>query len=262
MILGIDRGYSSTKVVLIQGRDLVFKKLIPGSQKSDKILEDLAHRYPIRQIVTTGGSPMKGLKRVGEIEAINAGGLFLAKKKKGLVVSCGTGTCLTYSDAKKVSHLGGTGVGGGTLLGLGHLIAGTSKMELLVQEALKGNARAVDLTVGDIVGARLGVLAQDVTAANFAKMDSWKKQDLLAGLFNMVAEVIAALCVQAHCAQTLGVQAVGRDRDIILTGRVPLLKPIRQRLAYYSKKFGKNFIILKDSEYATALGAALLSRKA
>ena len=40
---------------------------------------------------------------------------------RAVVVSMGTGTAYVMADKGRVSHLGGTGVGGGTLLGLSGL---------------------------------------------------------------------------------------------------------------------------------------------
>jgi len=57
--------------------------------------------------------------KVEEFYAIGMGGLFLSGLSKAVVVSMGTGTAFVRAEKNgNVKHLGGTGVGGGTLLGL------------------------------------------------------------------------------------------------------------------------------------------------
>ena len=61
-----------------------------------------------------------GLKtiRVEEFTANAKGGLYLSGLDRAIIVSMGTGTAYVYADAQSSEYLGGTGVGGGTLVGL------------------------------------------------------------------------------------------------------------------------------------------------
>ncbi len=64
---------------------------------------------------------------MNEIEAMAAGALRFSQQKKGVVVNMGTGTTLVYAEeGKQPEHIFGSAVGGGTLLGLGSRLAGTS----------------------------------------------------------------------------------------------------------------------------------------
>ena len=53
-----------------------------------------------------------------ELDAIARGGLALAGLDEALVVSIGTGTAFVRADKNSIRHIGGSGVGGGTLSGL------------------------------------------------------------------------------------------------------------------------------------------------
>lgn len=67
------------------------------------------------------------VRRMNEIEAMAAGALRFSQQKKGVVVNMGTGTTLVYAEeGKQPEHIFGSAVGGGTLLGLGSRLAGTS----------------------------------------------------------------------------------------------------------------------------------------
>ena len=56
-----------------------------------------------------------------ELDAIARGGLALAGLDEALVVSIGTGTAFVRADKNSIRHIGGSGVGGGTLSGLASL---------------------------------------------------------------------------------------------------------------------------------------------
>ena len=93
-------------------------------EKYDIVIDDIE-----RIIVTGTGSSYleekyKGIEivKVDEFNAIAYGGLILSNNEKGTIVSIGTGTTIIYSDMKEVIRLGGTGLGGGTLVGLGKAI--------------------------------------------------------------------------------------------------------------------------------------------
>ena len=60
--------------------------------------------------------------QINEIDSIAFGGAYAAEKDKCIVVSMGTGTAVVLFDQGRTEHVGGTAVGGGTMLGLGKLI--------------------------------------------------------------------------------------------------------------------------------------------
>ena len=59
--------------------------------------------------------------RISEFEAIGCGGLYVLNLQEALVVSMGTGAAFVMADYNQRVHIGGSGLGGGTLCGLGKL---------------------------------------------------------------------------------------------------------------------------------------------
>ena len=94
-----------------------------------------------------------------------------------------------------MEYLGGTGVGGGTLVGLCRRLIGVDTVEHIEQLAEGGNLDNVDLRIKDISQNHLyHGINENLTAANFGKLSDLATQDDLAlGVANLVAETIAML---------------------------------------------------------------------
>jgi type II pantothenate kinase len=162
----------------------------------------------------------------------------------------GTGTCIVFYNNGKNRHLIGTGVGGGTIIGLSKLLLKEARIEKLNSLALRGNLKKIDLQIHDITGSSFSMLNGNATASNFAKLQNFAKADLAAGIQNLVAESVAVLAVSAseQCA----------CNTIVFCGRAPLFPFVNKRLNSAARCFSKNFLYPKDSEFATAIGAALV----
>lgn len=265
MILGIDLGYSSTKIIVMDKHRIIYRKIIEKASKpviEKHVNELLQKEYKIERIALTGGKSdfikLKfkiPIKKVPEIEAISYGGLFLAKKSKGLVVSCGTGTCITHkpneNKNKQVYHLGGTGVGGGTIQGFAKTILLVDDIKKIEQMSLKGILSRVDLLIGDIVGSSVGILPKNITASNFGKAQNPTTNDLAKGILNLVAETISSISVFA--AKSVN------EKEAIIVGRVPKIKFLRQRMKKIFSICHIRPIFPEDNEYASAIGAVLRS---
>jgi type II pantothenate kinase len=187
--------------------------------------------------------------KISEIVAIGVGGATLANKARTLVVSLGTGTALVNVQGEDIQHVGGTGVGGGTLLGLAKHLLQVSRLDTLERLAASGDLAHVDLTVGDIAGGPIGRLPAHATASNFGKFGAdARPEDKARGLVNMIAEVIVSLSV-------LAARASGQQ-DIVLTGKLLRVRPFVDRVLATSGLFDCRFIVPPHAEYATAIGAA------
>jgi type II pantothenate kinase len=181
--------------------------------------------------------------------AIGVGGTTLAGKDDALVVSMGTGTAAVSVKGGEIRHVAGTGVGGGTLLGLSKHLLNVSRLETLEQLASTGDLSRVDLTVGDLAGGPIGFLPADATASNFGKLTSdATPQDKARALVNMIAEVIVVIAV--------GAAGANGHSDIVLTGKLVRVKSFVDRIKATRRLFPLNFIIPPHAEYATAIGAA------
>jgi len=195
-----------------------------------------------------------------EIESIGRGGLALSGLKEALVVNTGTGT--TYIDAspEEYRHLGGTGVGGGTLTGLGHSLLGCSSVHEIVRMASHGKLENVDLLIGDVTDQELEHLPPYLTAANFGKLAhplyteqaaQAGKEDLAVALINLVLQVIGSMAVMIcrSCHKT----------HVVFVGSLTRLPQAKDIYAMFSKVYGLQFIIPPFAAFGTALGSTLVS---
>ena len=263
MIVGIDIGGSTTdavlldddiKVVSVEANDPV----AAASGALGMLLN--THGYRLDQITAIaasgGGARRLGdsllgipVTKVPEITAIGIGGTTLAGVTDALVVSMGTGTALVSVRGSVILHAGGTGVGGGTLLGLSKHMLNVSRLETLQGMAAKGDLSHVDLTVEDITGGPVGNLPPGATASNFGKvgMDA-TADDKARALVNMIAEVIVVLSV-------LAARANGHT-GVVLTGKLVRVKPLLERIQSTRALFDRGFVVPEFADVATAIGAA------
>lgn len=266
MIVGIDIGGTTTKIV---GLDENKKKIYTTVKASDpmasaagaigKFLQVAGIRMgDIERIAVTGvGSTSIGEEVLGipvthveEFQAIGRGGLDLSGAERALVVSVGTGTAIVQAEGTQARHLGGSGVGGGTILGLGKALAGITDFDTLASTASRGDVTAVDLTIGDISAKAVGSLPREATASNFGKMaDRPSAEDCAAGIVNMVFQTVGMMAIFAARAE--------RDAAIVVVGNTMQIPASRQVLDALYPIYGVRFIVPELAQYATALGAAL-----
>ena len=267
-ILGIDVGGSTTKIVgfapdgglispiFVRATDpvtSVYGALGRFTSENGLGLEDID-----RVMMTGAGSgfvdtPIYSLRcrSVTEFKSIGLGGLYLSGLPEAIVVSMGTGTALIHAkrdgNGALTDYLGGTGVGGGTLVGLLN-IDNITHIEQLCEG---GDLSNVDLRVRDISreGQFTG-LNDNLTASNFGKLsDLASKSDIALGIVNMVSETVAMMAIFA--ARNFGL------KDIVLTGNLTTIAPVRRTFEGLCQPFGVNFIIPELSQYGTVIGAAL-----
>ena len=267
VVIGIDVGGSTTKIVgyTDEGKLISMLKVEAADPLTSAygalgkfINENGLALSDVQQIILTGvGSSLfkKNIygiptSSVDEFEAIGSGGLALSGKKEGLIVSMGTGTAFVRAGKDGIRHIGGSGVGGGTVLGLCEKLCGATSFKTVVELAEGGQLDRVDLNICDISKGVICTLTPDTTASNFGKMeDSVAPQDLTLGVLNMVFQTIGMMAVFA-CRND-------EVKDVVLTGtltQVPFAKNVFQAL---HKMHGVNFIIPPNAIYATATGAAL-----
>ena len=278
VVIGIDVGGSTTKIVGFRytdsGRELICPQFVKANDPITSIYgafgkftdeNSLALSEIDRVMMTGAGSSYltKGLyglecTKVPEFRSIALGGLYLSGLDRALCVSMGTGTALVNAEAGKPAvYLGGTGVGGGTLMGLSKLLLNAEDIEHITEMAVDGNLENVDLRISDITASNgLTELARDLTASNFAKInDIATKNDIAAGLMNMVLETVGMMSVFA--ARACGV------KNIVLTGNLTQLAPCQTKFVQFNgmyEKEGLTFTIPRLANFATVIGTALSER--
>ena len=257
MILGLDIGISSTKLALLEGDGRIADTGIWEGTFSPEILCGRSGFSGIEKVALTGvggkslGDSLCGIPavKVDEFDANAAAGRIVRPSGKCIVVSMGTGTSFVLLDGEKSEHLGGSALGGGTLISLFHLAVPGGDWALLRSLAPKGDLSRVDIQIGDVCTEGVPGLPPDITASNLGKatMNSCR-EDLTAGLVNIVLQNIGVMACLAGKARGV--------RDFVLIGRLASL-PLADRIfARLETLHGVRFIIPELPEYMTAAGAA------
>lgn len=189
-----------------------------------------------------------------ELDAIGRGGLYLSGLDEALVVSLGTGSAfIRASKTNGFCHLGGSGVGGGTLAGMAERFLGVTDIFALSEMALRGNKAMADLRIADVQEEDVPGLAADLTAANFGRIKSGASDaDLAAALFNMIYENVGVMASLALSQDT--------TRNVVLTGSLASLAPAAKTFDIFNQMhdvFGIDYIIPPHPSFATAVGALL-----
>ena len=271
VIIGIDVGGSTTKIVGLRKEGDKISLIEPQfvrandpitatygafgkfTDENDLKISDIDEMM----ITGVGASFVKrdlyGLKchRVSEFDSIGRGGLYLSGFDEALVVSMGTGTAIVHAKADGTTkYLGGTGVGGGTIMGLSKLLLQAETIEHIEEICRDGDIHNVNLLVGDISkNAKFTGVNENLTASNFGKLsDMATNSDIALGVANMVAETIAMMAV--FTARGHGI------KNVVLIGNLTTIKPVRDVFADLDS-FGINFIIPENASFGTVVGAAL-----
>lgn len=269
VVVGIDIGGSTTKIVgFDQDKNLIHPMFVTADDPITSIYGAFGKftdtnnlgLNDIEKVMITGvgasyvNKPIYNLECVHtpEFRSIGLGGLYLSNLDEAIIVSLGTGTALVH--AKKgyaPTYLGGTGVGGGTLVGLSKKILGVNKVETVDELARLGNIENIDLKIKDISKKDIG-LSSHMTAANFANVSETATQnDFALGLINMVFETVGMIAYFA--SKQYGI------KDIVLTGNLTQISQAPQIFDVLNKMFDMNFIIPENAQFSTVIGAALSS---
>jgi len=261
----VDIGASYSKLVILTDEGRMETRMIEtrGFEESAiRLLEAAKQKHNFKEAVATGGgssrlpSALSGIRisRVDELQAIGAGGLALSGMREAIVVSMGTGTAITHATDMKAVHLGGTGVGGGTLIGLSQLLIGETDPEKLERLALEGDHTKIDLTVGDLYPEGIGNLSPQATASNFAKiLAGYSEADLSAAIHQLVAQTMGI--VISLTAKLAGLE------DVVLVGACTKNSYLTYVIKLITCMHGLKATVPERAEYAPAYGALLIRER-
>lgn len=265
MVIGIDIGSTTTKVAaedpgkgIIMVRTRAVDAITSATGAFGKLLvENNLNLDNITKINITGvgASRIPGnlfgipTSRIDEMTAIGTGGSFLAKKDSIIISNIGTGTAIIEVEHGRITHLGGTGVGGGTITGLARQLLNISDFDTIMSYAAKGNINNIDLQIGDIAEGNIGFLSSEYTASNFGKMlDTATREDIAAGILNLTYQVIGMVSVFA---------ARSKNSDtVVVTGNGSNNVIGQKILGGISDMYNIGFEFPANAEFATAIGAA------
>lgn len=275
--IGLDLGSTLSKMALIQPEAADFPQpqvffQYPTQESPQAFVEALAsflqqQHISLRDIdkVTVTGTHANTIgatvfdipvTQVSEVPSIGAGGLALSGQKEALVVNMGTGTTYVMAREHDACHIAGTGVGGGTLAGLGAALLHTDDVAQMLALAAQGCYHHVDLLMRDITDVDYPNLPPYLTASNFGKFavpalrQQANRSDLAAGLVNLILQVIGSMAVMI-CKSLPTTQ-------IVLVGQLTQLPQAQEVYSLFSKVYGLHFIIPPFAVHATALGSMLV----
>ena len=266
MILGIDAGTSAVKLAVLDGTHICATHYQPNCGTTAHTLQTALEHSEVNtlsltRVAVTGlngsrcGAECLGLPQctVSELDAIGCAGSFLSGKQEALVVNMGTGTTFVLAQNGTYTHLGGTGIGGGTLMGLSRGLLGVSTPDELFRLADQGDLGQVDLRIGDLfIGSE--TLDPTLTSSNLAKASPDSTQaDWAAGLLNLVLE----------CTGTMAMLACGAHgvADVVLLGALTQLPQAKERFQVFTQFYTPNYQIVPNADCATAIGTALLAKE-
>lgn len=267
----IDFGGTVTDLVLRRAgqRDvlLALPTVVPDPAVAQQMIArllDTAGEKPDAQlgvIAVTGGRSWQlpdtlGVARVVKVDeptATAVGGLLEDAPSPAIVVSLGTGTGIVLADPPSApQRLVGSGIGGGTLLGLSKLLLGTTDVVRIGELAMRGDVSRCDLTVGDILGGGIGPIPAEATAAHFARAAREgtvvpRPEDVAAALINLIGQAALRLAFEAA--------RFHQARSIVLLGHVldvPGFRDAIERIPLLDRSYVR---IVSEPGFAVARGA-------
>lgn len=264
--IGIDVGISTTKIVGIRNGKVMSPIRIKATDPITSLYgafgkflyDNQVQLTDIEHVMLTGvgaayiDRPIYNLptSRAEEFQADGLGAQFESRLTDMIVVSMGTGTSIVECHGTDIKHIGGIGIGGGTLSGLSRVILQTDSVKEIVSLAMKGDASKINLSIGDISAHPLPGLPMDATASLFANAQgNASREDIALGIIYMVLQTIGSATILSALNSHI--------HDFVLIGNLTLLPQCEYVFPLMEKLFGVHFIIPKYSEFCTAIGAAL-----
>lgn len=259
--IGIDIGTSNIKIIEVDEKlDLKNKMIFEGKnvkESFDKFINcsniDLKH---VKQITATGVGANKlrekienvDIEIVPEFEAIANGGKLVVKNDNFIAVSIGTGTAFVKNKDKSIAHIGGTGIGGGTLLNLCKKIDPNFTFDKIEKITKTCNLEDVDLWIKDVTDEEIKTLPKNITAVNFGKLtEKTNNEDMILGFINMVFEAVGVMA--AFAAKGEGINKIAIFGQL---AKIPFARKVLDKIEILHDV---KFAIAKNPEYMVALGA-------
>ena len=171
-IVGIDVGGSTTKIVAFDNNKKMIEPMFVTAQDQMTSIYGAFGKFistnsivlgDVDTIMITGvgstfvGHDLYGIpcRHISEFQCVGIGGQYLSGLENALVVSMGTGTASVFANGDKLTYIGGTGVGGGTIIGLAKKRLGVGDINSLYELASSGNINNIDLLIGDITNKNI-----------------------------------------------------------------------------------------------------------
>ena len=267
IVIGIDVGISTTKIVGIDEKGMVISPIRIKATDPITSLYGAFGKYlhdnkikldEVEHVMLTGvgaayiDEHIYGLptSKSEEFIADGLGAKYESKLDRMIVVSMGTGTSLVKCDGENIKHIGGIGIGGGTLAGLSRIMLKTDDIKQITNLAKDGDVSKINLLIKDISAKPLPGLPMSAVASLFsnAKTNA-SREDIAKGLIWMVLQCIGSATILSSLESGI--------KEFVLIGNLSLLPLCREVYPAMEKVYGVRFHVPKYSEFCTAIGAAL-----
>lgn len=255
--ISMDIGTSNIKIIEIDKKiniknKIILKKISPKEALKKFIDENNINLENIEKIIVTGVGTNNVNDRFSNKEIIKIPEFIatgsIGEQEKFIVASIGTGTAFIKNERGEITHLGGTGVGGGTLINLCKKINPEINFEGIRNAELTGSLENVDLTIQDVTTEEIKTLPKDTTAVNCGKLnEKTTNEDVVLGIMNMIFETIGVMAALAAKGANI--------TNIIAIGQVVNIPYARKVFNKIEKLHNVKIIIPQNAEYGTAIGA-------
>lgn len=267
IVVGIDVGISTTKIVGINKDGIVISPMRIKATDPVTSLYGAFGKYlydnkiqltDVEQVMLTGvgsayiNTPIYGLPtdKAEEFISDGLGAKYETNIKRMIVVSMGTGTSLVKCEGDSIKHIGGIGIGGGTLQGLSRIMLKTDDIKQVSMLAMQGDISNINVLIGDISAQPLPGLPMDATASLFGNAKSnASREDIALGLICMTLQSIGSGTILSSLGNNIN--------EFVLIGNLTLLPQCKEVFPAMEKLYHVHFRIPKYSEFCTAIGAAL-----
>lgn len=267
IVIGIDVGISTTKIVGIDEKGMVISPIRIKATDPITSLYGAFGKYlhdnkikldEVEHVMLTGvgaayiDEHIYGLptSKSEEFIADGLGAKYESKLDRMIVVSMGTGTSLVKCDGESIKHIGGIGIGGGTLAGLSRIMLKTDDVKQITNLAKDGDVSKINLLIKDISAQPLPGLPMSAVASLFSNAKAnTSREDIAKGLIWMVLQCIGSATILSSLESGI--------KDFVLIGNLSLLPLCREVYPAMEKVYGVRFHVPKYSEFCTAIGAAL-----
>ena len=238
IVIGIDVGISTTKIVGIREDGIVVSPI------------RIKATDPVTSLYGAFGKYLHDnnirLENVEQVMLTGVGSAYIDSPIYGLR----TGTSLVQCDGDHIEHIGGIGIGGGTLQGLARIMLKTDDIKQISMLAQEGNISNINVLIGDISAHPLPGLPMSATASLFGNANSdASREDIALGIICMVLQAIGSSTILSSLGSGI--------RDFVLIGNLTLLPQCMEVFPAMEQLYDVHFSIPKYSEFCTAIGAAL-----
>lgn len=267
--IGIDAGGTLTKVAYFLNGTLIYHKF--PSDKMDAVVTWMNEQSTELEICTTGGKAVylntminRDVQSMVEFDATCEGVKYLLEQDgKSLdlfiLTNVGTGTSIHILNKDNHSRVGGTGVGGGTILGLSTLLTGIEDYHEIIDLAVQGNRDLIDLKVSQIYEGSKSPISGELTASNFGQVQKGltserNQADLLSAIMGMVGETVSTISVHAAAQH-------GASNIVYIGSSFSDNQCLREITENYTRLRGANPTFVENGEFSGAIGALLSLQK-